>query len=660
MTSSTTANQSTTTTQEQGKELQFQESIDSLLKLVTERPTGKSNDDQIEKAISSLLSTNCEQTVMMGNNGLLAPRMNNSSVSSYSSSNIINTNERSKLSPLQKGVNIVPDVENYDELEPMTRDVVVAKSGTEGIRAEELKWTGKKATIESLQEQNQEIRKQREASCNATPTQSQMFNNLDEIPLGRTGGRMMVTFGDGPHPNPNACAAILLATRQCLQNAVKDARALRRKMKDEVQCARTTAKLHCAKRKDRQILEREGEAVLVDPELLYRAIGEGIRRSTPSELKCGFDVLHLKTLFPEEMYAYQRWKKMHKDFSDSKEGKDKKPKKDQVGQDTIEQHESGNDSENEVAINNETKSGWGGHLQNRLAQFDARTKIMKEQWYMAFSEVRQGSFLPRLKTKEDREWKRNGGGKKKLGRGRKRIGFWEDLPPQHVQFLHWIGFDPRSSLPPPCAQTAEALAFLGYDFMGKIVEKAIFLRCLKKLQKEEMERCRVEKRMLLQLEADEQLTEEDVCNALKDSTVMAKPLYNACNSVLAKGEAVQLYFGPGFEERIELELEQIVMPKKKATQFTEKEKEIRAEEDELFDKIKSPPILLNGVMDVLGDEHKTDEMMKQRVLDKKRQREKDEKRSAAFERTIMNLNHEENAKKLRWKPKAQIPLESNS
>merc|ERR1711957_681152 len=133
----------------------------------------------------------------------------------------------------------------------------------------------------------------------------------------------------------------------------------------------------------------------------------------------------------------------------------------------------------------------------------------------------------------------------------------ESLPAPHVQFLHWLGFDPRSSLPPPCPQTAEALAFLGYDFMGKIVEKAIFLRCTKKFES------KVDQKLILQLGVHEQLTKEDIDVAMKDSTLGAKPLYNACNSALDGGEAVQLYFGPGFEDRIEMEMDQIIMGKKK-------------------------------------------------------------------------------------------------
>ena len=61
---------------------------------------------------------------------------------------------------------------------------------------------------------------------------------------------------------------------------------------------------------------------------------------------------------------------------------------------------------------------------------------------------------------------------------------------------------------------------------------------------------------MLQLQKNEQLTRNDIQTALNDSTVISKPLYHATHSVLQNAEAAQLYFGPGFEERIEMEMDQ--------------------------------------------------------------------------------------------------------
>lgn len=121
-----------------------------------------------------------------------------------------------------------------------------------------------------------------------------------------------------------------------------------------------------------------------------------------------------------------------------------------------------------------------GHLEERAAQFDARTDVMENDWYLKFSEVRRGSFLPRksgMKKTDEREW--DAKRKKSKSRGRPKAGNWESMSATSVRFLHWVGFDPRSALPPPNDEVTEALAFLAYDFMGRIVEKVRYmLRCV--------------------------------------------------------------------------------------------------------------------------------------------------------------------------------------
>ena len=61
----------------------------------------------------------------------------------------------------------------------------------------------------------------------------------------------------------------------------------------------------------------------------------------------------------------------------------------------------------------------------------------------------------------------------KRGRGRpaRSRTSWNSLHPTSVIFLHWIGFDPKSALSPPNEKTTQAMAFLAYDFFGKIIEK---------------------------------------------------------------------------------------------------------------------------------------------------------------------------------------------
>jgi hypothetical protein len=111
------------------------------------------------------------------------------------------------------------------------------------------------------------------------------------------------------------------------------------------------------------------------------------------------------------------------------------------------------------------------HIGQRLERFDVRTFSMSSNWYKTFStEFRRGSFLPKNSS--------GGNAFKEKVQGRvhsKDSQTWKTLPATHARFLHWIGFDPASALPPPTTETTEALAFLAYDAIGRIVEKSIML-----------------------------------------------------------------------------------------------------------------------------------------------------------------------------------------
>jgi hypothetical protein len=50
-------------------------------------------------------------------------------------------------------------------------------------------------------------------------------------------------------------------------------------------------------------------SVVMDSELSFRAM-DGFADGIRFDVGCGFDVSQLETLFPEEMGAYQRWKKV--------------------------------------------------------------------------------------------------------------------------------------------------------------------------------------------------------------------------------------------------------------------------------------------------------------------------------------------------------------
>ena len=157
---------------------------------------------------------------------------------------------------------------------------------------------------------------------------------------------------------------------------------------------------------------------------------------------------------------------MHDAYSD-KSGEVEVPKKSE------EDLTSDNNKDDELESDN-TKI-ISGRFVERLANFDARTNKMGEDWYMKFADVRKGSFLPRAGGRSSKsnvetdEWKDRG---KKRGRPTtKARTSWQKLSPTSVIFLHWIGFDPISALSPPNEETTHALGYLAYDFFGKIVEK---------------------------------------------------------------------------------------------------------------------------------------------------------------------------------------------
>jgi hypothetical protein len=159
-------------------------------------------------------------------------------------------------------------------------------------------------------------------------------DSLESIPLGKMGSRMLITFGDGPHPRPEVISAALLGARSSLQRAILDARALHRqvdhhlsssilsitfayfmlflcsRLKDQWYHARAAAAVH-TKSGAREYLKKTKGAILshvIDSELSFRAL-DGFD-SMKNNVPCGFDLRSLEMLFPEEMGAYKRWKKV--------------------------------------------------------------------------------------------------------------------------------------------------------------------------------------------------------------------------------------------------------------------------------------------------------------------------------------------------------------
>ena len=116
-------------------------------------------------------------------------------------------------------------------------------------------------------------------------------------------------------------------------------------------------------------------------------------------------------------------------------------------------------------------------LYQRLSNFDVRTHHMNSDSYIQFADVRKkGSFLKQsLNTNNAKEWaKTNMTREKGCPSGRHR-STCTNLHLSSVVFLHWVGFDPLSALPPPDEEITQALGFLAHDFLGKIVEKVRYI-----------------------------------------------------------------------------------------------------------------------------------------------------------------------------------------
>ena len=393
----------------------------------------------------------------------------------------------------------------------------------------------------------------------------QTMAQYEHIPLGQQGAKMLVSFGDGKSPLPETVSQALLGARKMIQVAVQDARHVRR------QTQQVYNKARAAMRIEKPSLPEQRESW--SHEIMYRAVA-GTRDELAYSLPAGFGMEELQKLYPEEMNAYMKWNDLHEQANDSKNqaGKTIGNEDDGNGRD------DGSDQDGEEKGTLLIQDADVGHLKERAGQFDVRTERMQHEWYLRFSEVRRGSFLPKRsqRTTEDIDWDdaRKSG---KVGTPKQSRGTWAQLSSKAVRFLHWAGFDPQSALPPPKMEITEALAFLCYDFFGRIVERAIYHRTVEKLQAAGKSE---HPGLVLELEPGEQLEPADIERAMNDPLVKPVPIYSTSGETQP-----QLYFGPGFEERLELELEEFLSKK----DLPEDEIEARKAEEDLFASIQAPP-----------------------------------------------------------------------
>ena len=277
---------SISTTKEVGDVKSFQQKVDDLLKVINARSVGISNDEDVEQ----LLQTNFKLTT-----------------------NTTTSNKNNDKSDNHEST-IVEDDENYDSIDEEEKEqdnetkCLVNNKNKKSSQQGQPKWTGGMAPIPSLQQQEQEQEQEQEQQSNGNKKlfdKSEQWNALEGIPLGKTGARMMVTFGDGPNPLPTTVQEALLAVRNCLQNAIKDARALRRQQKEDYEKSKIEYAMYRKKQSDVTThIVNEHRSNLSS----FLRLFSNKRDKMQSEPSCGFDDTQLQALFPEEMHAYKRWR----------------------------------------------------------------------------------------------------------------------------------------------------------------------------------------------------------------------------------------------------------------------------------------------------------------------------------------------------------------
>lgn len=169
----------------------FNERIEEFVSLVMARSNGKVDNDEIESALTELVQ-------------------NFTPAKAKPFHTVQMSKEDDKLET---------DDFDYDADEGEIRKD--SYSSTKNIsncsNNDEMKWSEQETTIASLQKQNSDLDARRRKIIGNEDLYLNMMQDwecLDDIPLGREGARMMVTFGDGRNPKPRTVAAVLMVRKQ--------------------------------------------------------------------------------------------------------------------------------------------------------------------------------------------------------------------------------------------------------------------------------------------------------------------------------------------------------------------------------------------------------------------------------------------------------------
>lgn len=264
-----------------------------VLALIAARSRGEASNDAVEEAVTHLLqSTGCVPTTTTATVGKpTSPAPNPPPPPS--------THQQQPSD--ESTTKIVADDDNYDDDDDdddEKEDNVIKDDDKPASRKRP---RTSKTPVKTTPSSRRRRTPSKDDNKNNNNNNSQDYDDLlDQIPLGRQGAKMMTTFGDGSHPHPSSVAAALLGARHMLQVAIRDARAIRRRAKQQFDLAKIATMT-----KKKTSLATHAATAAIDSTMLYRAM-EGYDKLA-FDIKCGFDMEQLRVLFPEEMNAYAKW-----------------------------------------------------------------------------------------------------------------------------------------------------------------------------------------------------------------------------------------------------------------------------------------------------------------------------------------------------------------
>ncbi|GAX17825.1 hypothetical protein FisN_18Hh025 [Fistulifera solaris] len=285
-------------------------------------------------------------------------------------------------------------------------------------------------TNTTTKKKNEKLTKSRKTL--PTVLQTSQYEN---IPLGMAGAHMLVTFGV-LQPLPETVETALQLTRHALWRVLQQAVQLHKQRQTSFRQARQTIRSDIYK--SRQIPH---SLETYSSEYQYRVL---LKHDAAAKTTTWLDLEDLQALFPEQIYAYVQWNHRLLEYQRNKADND------DDDDDEEDEEEAEDDDEEDLMSQPVT----GGHLMERAAHFDQRTCHMKEDWYLQFAQVirTKGSFLPARDP-----------------------GF------HSTRFWHWIrvpaiteeGWSQDDAFKEPHPIVSKAMAFLAFDFLGRIIEQAI-------------------------------------------------------------------------------------------------------------------------------------------------------------------------------------------